>query len=81
MHHETRILIEYLAGSATPTPLEKTVVFLARQDLQFGRHRLAAMRICGALLHPGHSSISNSSSDWLSMNGNPCFEARTFTGS
>ena len=47
---ETQILIAYLDRIEELNPTEKTAIFLARQDLIFGRHREAAVRICELLL-------------------------------
>ncbi len=47
---ETQILIEHLDQIAGLNPAEKTTVFLACQDLFFGRYREAAVRVCDALL-------------------------------
>jgi len=54
LHYEMHILIKHLADSAGLNPVEKTAVFLARQDVRLGRHRLAAMKICNVLLQRTH---------------------------
>jgi len=50
--HEIQILIEHLDQILDLNPTEKTAVFLAREDLFFGRYREAAMRIGDLLLMP-----------------------------
>ena len=50
--HEIQILIEHLDQIAGLNPAEKTSVFLAREDLFFGRYREAATRISELLLIP-----------------------------
>ncbi len=50
--HEIQILIEHLDQVGGLNPAEKTTVFLAREDLFFGRYREAATRICELLLIP-----------------------------
>jgi hypothetical protein len=51
---ETQILIAHLDRIEELNPTEKTTIFLARQDLIFGRYREAAVRICELLLGRVH---------------------------